>query len=92
MSPLLLQLYGLYKLEIYQTPFYFFVTNNIFLNPQNEVINEKYDLKGSWVKRNFTPPEEKTRVTCTHCNQRYLYLRGKQRRKGGGGDGKGGKL
>jgi len=67
------KIYGAYKLQIYGTSFYFFVTNNIFLNPYNEVINEKYDLKGSWVKRNSTPPQIGQRVTCTHCNQKFTF-------------------
>lgn len=49
------------------------MTNNIFLNPGNEVINEKYDLKGSWVKRNSTPPQIGQRATCTHCNQKFIF-------------------
>jgi 1-phosphatidylinositol-4-phosphate 5-kinase len=67
------KIYGAYKIQIYGTSFYFFVMNNIFLNPGNEVINEKYDLKGSWVKRNSTPPQIGERVTCTHCNQKYVF-------------------
>jgi hypothetical protein len=77
---LIKQIYGAYKLRIYGTSFYFFVTNNIFLNPNDEVINEKYDLKGSWVKRNSTPPQIGQRVTCTHCNQKYIFL-GKKKQK-----------
>lgn len=50
------------------------------MNPNDEVINEKYDLKGSWVKRNSTPPQIGQRVTCTHCNQKYIFL-GKKRKK-----------
>ena len=77
-----MQIYGAYKLQIYGTSFYFFVTNNIFLNPGNEVINEKYDLKGSWVKRNSTPPQIGQRATCTHCNQKFVYnpKRGKKKK------------
>lgn len=44
------------------------------------MINEKYDLKGSWVKRNSTPPQIGQRVTCTHCNQKYIFL-GKKKQK-----------
>eukprot|EP00602_Paraphysomonas_sp_CaronLab_P002811 CAMPEP_0185026992 /NCGR_PEP_ID=MMETSP1103-20130426/11740_1 /TAXON_ID=36769 /ORGANISM="Paraphysomonas bandaiensis, Strain Caron Lab Isolate" /LENGTH=1008 /DNA_ID=CAMNT_0027560801 /DNA_START=160 /DNA_END=3186 /DNA_ORIENTATION=- len=79
------KIYGAYKLHIYGTSFYFFVTNNIFLNPDNEVINEKYDLKGSWVKRNSTPPQIGQRVTCTHCNQKFTFTgtrRNKKKSKG----------
>jgi 1-phosphatidylinositol-4-phosphate 5-kinase len=54
------------------------VTNNIFLNPGNEVINEKYDLKGSWVKRNSTPPQIGQRATCTHCNQKFVFSNSKK--------------
>jgi hypothetical protein len=79
--PLPSQIYGAYKLKIYGTSFYFFVTNNIFLNPDDEVINEKYDLKGSWVKRNSTPPQIGQRVTCTHCNQKFIFTGAKRHKK-----------
>ena len=71
------QIYGAYKLRIYGTTFYFFVTDNIFLNPDKEVINEKYDLKGSWVKRNSTPPQEGQRATCSLCNQKFVFTKTK---------------
>jgi 1-phosphatidylinositol-4-phosphate 5-kinase len=75
------KIYGAYKLRIYGTSFYFFVTNNIFLNPGNEVINEKYDLKGSWVKRNSSPPQIGQRATCTHCNQKFIFTNSKKSSK-----------
>jgi len=71
------RIYGAYKLHIYGTDLNFFVMNNIFLTPNNEIINEKYDLKGSWVARNAAPPQEGQRVPCTYCNQTYVYRRSK---------------
>lgn len=85
------KIYGAYKLQIYGTSFYFFVTNNIFLNPDNEVINEKYDLKGSWVKRNSTPPQIGQRATCTHCNQKFVFTNSKRKEKKKKGKKKGAK-
>ena len=48
-----------------------------FLNPGHETINEKYDLKGSWVARNAKPPQDGQRVPCTYCNQTFVYKRSK---------------
>jgi 1-phosphatidylinositol-4-phosphate 5-kinase len=40
-----------------------------------EVINEKYDIKGSWVDRNAKVPSEGQLVTCSNCNQKYEFVR-----------------
>jgi hypothetical protein len=40
-----------------------------------EVINEKYDIKGSWVDRNAKIPSEGQLVTCSNCNQKYEFVR-----------------
>lgn len=52
--------------------------SNIFLNDENLLMNEKYDIKGSWVKRNAEPPLNGQSVTCTHCEQKFIY---KKKRK-----------
>lgn len=70
-----LQIFGAYKLHIYGTDLNFFVMNNIFLTRGGETINEKYDLKGSWVARNAKPPRDGQRVPCTFCNQTFVYHR-----------------
>lgn len=49
--------------------------NNIFLNPEGLIMNEKYDIKGSWVARNAEPPSNGQSVTCTHCEQKYVYYK-----------------
>lgn len=59
--------------------------NNIFLvdsqAPEGGAwIHEKYDIKGSWVSRNATPPQEGKMVTCTYCEQRFTYHRKNGRR------------
>lgn len=75
------RIYGLYRLVIYGTMLHFFVTNNIFLNPYNEVINEKYDIKGSTVNRNCSLPQIGQRVTCCNCNQKYSFVNYKKLKK-----------
>ena len=45
------------------------------MTPNNEIINEKYDLKGSWVARNAALPRDGQQVPCTYCNQTYVYRR-----------------
>lgn len=72
------KIFGAYRLRIYSTSLYFFVMNNIFLNKENAVINEKYDIKGSWVSRNATPPRYGQTATCTHCAQKYVITRQKK--------------
>jgi len=69
------RIYGAYKLHIYGTDLYFFVMSNILLTLDDESLNEKYDLKGSWVARNSAPPQAGQRATCCHCNQKFIYHR-----------------
>jgi hypothetical protein len=47
--------------------------HNIFLVQGAEHINEKYDIKGSWVNRNAAVPREGKLVTCSNCNQKYVF-------------------
>jgi DNA-directed RNA polymerase subunit RPC12/RpoP len=54
--------------------------NNLFHNEEGLTMNEKYDIKGSWVSRNATPPIEGQSVTCSYCEQRFIY---KKKTKGG---------
>ena len=35
-------------------------------------------MKGSWVKRNSTPPQIGQRATCTHCNQKFVFSNSKK--------------
>ena len=55
--------------------------NNILLTLDNEPLNEKYDLKGSWVARNSTPPQAGQRATCSFCNQKFTYQRKSKKSK-----------
>ena len=32
-----------------------------------------YFFQGSWVARNATPPHNNMTVTCTYCEQKYVY-------------------
>ena len=67
------QIFGAYKLHMYGISMHFFVMNNILQNPEHVLMNEKYDIKGSWVKRHATPPQDGMQVTCMHCEQKYTY-------------------
>jgi len=77
------KIYGSYRLRIYSTSLYFFVMNNIFVNSDKpeSTIQEKYDIKGSWVARNSAPPPEGKMTFCTFCDMRYKYTRKRLRRK-----------
>lgn len=67
------RVYGAFQLRIYSTSFFFYVMHNIFLTLDEEVVNEKYDIKGSWVNRNAAVPREGQVVTCSNCNQKFTY-------------------
>lgn len=60
---------------MYATDLHFFVMNNLFCNDAKDVINEKYDLKGSWVARNAKVPQDGKQATCAYCNQNFQYYR-----------------
>jgi 1-phosphatidylinositol-4-phosphate 5-kinase len=47
--------------------------NNIFLTKNNLMIHEKYDIKGSWIKRNADLPKEGDMATCRLCEQKFRY-------------------
>ena len=58
------EIYGAYRLQVYGNVICFFVMRNIFENPEGLVMNEKYDIKGSWVARNASLPQEGQSATC----------------------------
>eukprot|EP01036_Dinobryon_divergens_P024942 gene24943-33437_t len=64
---------GAYRLQIYGNDLCFFVMSNIYKNPENLSMHEKYDIKGSWLNRNSKPPRDGQSVTCMHCEQRFTY-------------------
>eukprot|EP01038_Epipyxis_sp_PR26KG_P014040 gene14040-18831_t len=72
------RIFGAYRLKIYGNALYFFVMNNLFLNADKLMMNEKYDIKGSWVGRNAAPPRDGQSVTCTHCEQKFIYRKAKK--------------
>ncbi len=44
-------------------------------------MNEKYDIKGSWVARSADPPVDGQKITCTICEQQYIYRKRKRLRR-----------
>uniref|UniRef100_M4B1J9 PIPK domain-containing protein n=1 Tax=Hyaloperonospora arabidopsidis (strain Emoy2) TaxID=559515 RepID=M4B1J9_HYAAE len=68
---LLLRFYGCHCLELYSKQFSFVVMANLF--DTDQVIHSRYDIKGSWVNRHGDLPKRGKRVTCRHCNRKYLY-------------------
>jgi hypothetical protein len=52
--------------------------HNIFHNTESEVVNEKYDIKGSWVNRNAAIPIEGQVATCSNCNQKFVFMKPKR--------------
>ncbi|KAH8062147.1 translation initiation factor IF-2 [Aureococcus anophagefferens] len=53
------RLLGAHCLRLYEMAFYFLVMENVF------------DVKGSWVNRARAPPRPGRRLTCKHCNRKY---------------------
>jgi hypothetical protein len=52
--------------------------NNLFFNKDGLTMNEKYDIKGSWVARNAEPPLEGQSLTCSYCEQKFIYQKRKK--------------
>lgn len=75
------KIYGVYELRIYNEVLYFFVMNNLFLNDDGLTMNEKYDLKGSWVARNSAPPRDGQTFSCTYCERKFVYRKKKRNTK-----------
>jgi 1-phosphatidylinositol-4-phosphate 5-kinase len=67
-----------YRLKIYGNCLNFFVMNNLFYNTYGLTMNEKYDIKGSWVARNAKPPIEGMTLTCSYCEQKFVYRKRKK--------------
>jgi len=63
---------GIYRLKIYGVKMNFFVMTNIF--PSNDIVySEKYDIKGSWISRNASPPKSGQKMVCMHCQKTFFY-------------------
>eukprot|EP01042_Synura_sphagnicola_P001516 gene1516-1758_t len=67
---LLVRFYGLHSLKMYSQEFNFVVMGNVF--PKTAVINERYDIKGSWVNRNAGVAAPGTKAFCRHCNEFFV--------------------
>ncbi|CAM9604259.1 unnamed protein product, partial [Ectocarpus fasciculatus] len=67
---LLVRFLGSYSLGVYAQTFYFVVMRNIF-EPGTDV-NERYDIKGSWVNRSASPAVPNKKVVCRHCNEMFV--------------------
>ncbi len=78
----LTRFYGCHSIRMYGRDYSFVVMANIFNT--DKVINQSYDIKGSWINRNADPIVKGKKVRCRHCNKMYIY-RGPQ--GGNGGDG-----
>lgn len=70
-NSLLTRFYGCHCLELYGKQFSFIVMANLFDTEQ--VIHSRYDIKGSWVNRHGDLPKRGKKVTCRHCNSKYVY-------------------
>jgi hypothetical protein len=68
-SSLLVRFLGSYSLKVYAQTFSFVVMRNIF-EPGVDV-NERYDIKGSWVNRSAAAPMPNKQVVCRHCNEMF---------------------
>lgn len=67
---LLVRFLGSYSLGVYAQTFYFVVMRNLF-EPGTD-INERYDIKGSWVNRSAGPAVPNKKVVCRHCNEMFM--------------------
>ncbi|OQS05145.1 phosphatidylinositol-4-phosphate-5-kinase (PIPK-D1/GPCR-PIPK) [Thraustotheca clavata] len=70
-NSLLTRFYGCHCLELYGQKFSFVVMANLFDTKQT--IHSRYDIKGSWVNRKGELPKKGKKVTCRHCNRKYVY-------------------
>ena len=61
---------GSYSLKMYSQTFYFVVMLNCF-DPKAE-INERFDIKGSWVGRSAEKEKGNARTVCRHCNTYFV--------------------
>ena len=67
---LLVRFLGLHSLTLFGRQFSFVVMKNAF--PPTASINERYDLKGSWVGRNAKALVPGSRQNCRHCAETFV--------------------
>lgn len=68
---LLTRFYGCHAIRLYGKTFNFVVMANLFST--TKIIHRRYDIKGSWVNRSAKHPSKGKRVTCRHCNAKYVF-------------------
>jgi 1-phosphatidylinositol-4-phosphate 5-kinase len=73
---LLCRILGSYSLEMFSQTFYFVVMLNCF--DPHAYINDRYDIKGSWVGRSAEPKKKGKKVVCRHCNEYFIPGKGDQ--------------
>jgi 1-phosphatidylinositol-4-phosphate 5-kinase len=61
---------GSYSIRMFSQTFYFVVMLNCF-DPQ-ATINERFDIKGSWVNRSAEPVKSSKRCVCRFCNEYFV--------------------
>lgn len=66
---LLVRFLGLHSISMYGNEFSFVVMKNIF--PPRVRMNDKYDIKGSWVGRHAQRTHPGKRATCKYCNESF---------------------
>lgn len=69
----LCKFYGSYSLSMFSQTFYFVVMKNIF--EVGQTINERYDIKGSWVGRSADPEPPTKKTVCRHCNELFVPMK-----------------
>jgi 1-phosphatidylinositol-4-phosphate 5-kinase len=62
---------GCHSIRMYNKDYSFVVMSNIFNT--TKVINQSYDIKGSWVNRHHDPIVKGKKVRCRHCNKHYIF-------------------
>ncbi|KAI9907403.1 hypothetical protein PsorP6_016468 [Peronosclerospora sorghi] len=69
-----IRFFGCHRVRFYGRNFYFAVMSNVLYSDEHTArILEKYDVKGSWIKRRSRRAQRGDCVTCTECNGTYAY-------------------
>lgn len=66
----LVRFLGLHEICMYGNYFTFVIMKNVF--PPGIKLNERYDLKGSWVNRNASLRAPGKQATCRHCHEPFI--------------------
>lgn len=67
---LLVRFFGLHSIRMYGNEFTFVVMKNVF--PKGLQLNEKYDIKGSYINRNASLKVPGKMSTCRYCQEQFL--------------------